>query len=281
MAAKPIWNYIPPALIALNTLLVAENWYLRAQSPGGLFVVLLLLIGMTLALVLVSRKPKEEAARPDAGGSVRSGIVTAGLILVISLGAKLAAALGAVHYGDIALRATMAIVGVFLAVTGNAIPKTLTPLATLHCDPAKVQEVQRLAGWIWALAGLAVGLHGSRCRSTWRRRCPSSCCRAPSSSRSGERSGCDGRSRAHSEVPRRLRSKHVRPLDGPQRHFARQAAAIDAEAARERPRCELAAELAHGAFAGCAVSRPDGLRRERSPSRQSFHAGVLLLEFHV
>ena len=120
-------------------------------------VVLLVLIGMTLALVL-SREPKEEAARRDAGSSVRSGIVTAGLILVISLGAKLAVALGAVHYGDNALRATMAIGGVFLAVTGNAIPKTLTPLAALHCDPAKVQAVQRLAGWTWALAGLAVAI---------------------------------------------------------------------------------------------------------------------------
>ena len=156
MAAKPIWNYIPPALIALNTLLVAGNWFLRPQSAGGWFVVLLLLIGMTLALVLVSREPKEQAARRDAGGSVRSGIVTAGLILMISLGAKLAVALGAVHYGDIALRATMAIMGAFLAVTGNAIPKTLTPLAAQHCDPAKVQAVQRLAGWIWVLTGLAV-----------------------------------------------------------------------------------------------------------------------------
>jgi len=143
-------------LIALNTLLVAENWYLRPQSAGNWLVVLLVLMGMTLALVFVSREPKEEAARRDTGGSVRRGIVTAGLILVISLGAKLAVALGAVHYDDIALRATMAIAGAFLAVTGNAIPKTLTPLAALHCDPVKVQAVQRLAGWIWALAGLAV-----------------------------------------------------------------------------------------------------------------------------
>ena len=156
MAAKPIWNYVPPALIAINTLLVAENWYLRPQSAGGWFVVLLVLIGMTLALVLVSREPKEEAARRDAKGSVRRGIVTAGLILVISLGAKLSLALGAVHSGDIAPRATMAIGGAFLAVIGTAIPKTLTPLAALHCDPAKVQAVRRLAGWIWALAGLAV-----------------------------------------------------------------------------------------------------------------------------
>jgi uncharacterized membrane protein len=52
----------------------------------------------------------------------------------------------------------MAIMGAFLAVTGNAIPKTLTPLASLQCDSAKVQAVQRLAGWIWTLAGLAVAI---------------------------------------------------------------------------------------------------------------------------
>jgi hypothetical protein len=158
MAAKPIWNYIPPALIALNTLLFAGNWYLRPQSARSWFVVLVVLIGMTLALVLASREPKEEAARRDAGGSVRRGIATAGLILAISLGAKLGVALGAAHYGDFALRATMAIMGAFLAVTGNAIPKTLTPLASLQCDPAKVHAVQRLAGWIWTLAGLAVAI---------------------------------------------------------------------------------------------------------------------------
>ena len=158
MVAKPIWNYIPRALIALDTLLVAGNWYLRPQSAGVWLVVLLLLIVMTLALVIVSREPKEEAARRHAGGSVRGGIVTAGLILAISLGAKLAVALGAVHSGDFALRATIAIGGAFLAVTGNAIPKTLAPLAAMHCDPSKVQAIQRLAGWIWALAGLAVAI---------------------------------------------------------------------------------------------------------------------------
>lgn len=158
MAAKPKWNYIPPALIAINALLVAGNWYLRPQSAGVWFVVLLLLIGMTLALVRVSREPWQRSTHRNAGRSVRSGIVTAGLILSISLGAKLVVALGAAHGGDFALRATMAITGAFLAVTGNAIPKSLTPLAELHCDPAKAQAAQRLAGWMWALAGLAVAI---------------------------------------------------------------------------------------------------------------------------
>jgi hypothetical protein len=72
MAAKPIGNYIPQALIAFNTLLLAGNWYLRPESAGGWFVVLLLLIGMTLALVLVSREPKVEGARRDTRGWVRS-----------------------------------------------------------------------------------------------------------------------------------------------------------------------------------------------------------------
>ena len=75
MAAKPIWNYVPPALIALNTLLVAENWYLRPQSAGVWFVVLLVLIGMTpvsythlfytvRAFVFAPRFPSDLARHP-------------------------------------------------------------------------------------------------------------------------------------------------------------------------------------------------------------------------
>ena len=32
--------------------------------------------------------------------------------------------------------------------TGNAIPKTLTPLAALRCDPARVQAFNRFGDWL-------------------------------------------------------------------------------------------------------------------------------------
>ena len=41
-----------------------------------------------------------------------------------------------------------------LAYTGNRMPKTLTPLDRLSCDPARAQAFQRLSGLIWLLAGL-------------------------------------------------------------------------------------------------------------------------------
>ena len=78
-----------------------------------------------------------------------------GLILVISLGMKLALVLGAVKDADLSRRATMVILGVFFAFTGNGMPRTLTPLAVMRCDPARVQAFQRFAGWTWVLTGLA------------------------------------------------------------------------------------------------------------------------------
>lgn len=52
-------------------------------------------------------------------------------------------------------RAAMALLGAFLAFTGNRIPKTLTPLSALACDAARMQALQRLSGWAWVLSGAA------------------------------------------------------------------------------------------------------------------------------
>jgi hypothetical protein len=84
--------------------------------------------------------------------------VFAGLILVIVLSMKLATAMGVIEDADLSRRATMAILGAFFVVTGNAMPKTLTPLSALQCDAARVQAFQRFAGWTWVLTGLAFAI---------------------------------------------------------------------------------------------------------------------------
>ena len=86
---------------------------------------------------------------------IRRGLFYAGLIIVVAVGARVAAAHGLVE-GDWPLRATMAVMGAFLMVTGNAIPKTLIPLSASSCDPAVLQRLQRQAGWMFALAGAGV-----------------------------------------------------------------------------------------------------------------------------
>ena len=105
-----------------------------------------------LAVVYVS------VARSRSRDAIWRAIVVAGLMLAIALSAKLAAALGAAGHDDLAERATMVILGAFIVVTGNALPKTLTPLSVLRCDAARAQAFHRFAGWAWVLSGLALSV---------------------------------------------------------------------------------------------------------------------------
>ena len=161
MIAKPVSYYLSPALLALSTVLAAENWYLRPERAAAWATVVLVLGCMALALLLLPRRrPADsnegEAAGRRSGDSIRRGIVTAGLILAISLSAKLAATLGVGGSADLSQRATMAIMGAFLMFTGNGIPKTLKPLSALRGDAARAQALQRFTGWTWVLAGLTL-----------------------------------------------------------------------------------------------------------------------------
>lgn len=83
------------------------------------------------------------------------GLIFAGLMIVIPIGLQLAAKAGLADSGW-AWRALMALVGVFLVLRGNEIPKKLTPIASGRCDPIRAQRVQRVAGWAWFITGAAL-----------------------------------------------------------------------------------------------------------------------------
>ncbi len=97
-------------------------------------------------------------AAAGSGQDIRKGLVFAAIILAAAAGARFAAYFGAAGAAEWAQRLTMAVVGAFLAVTGNAIPKTLTPLDALACDAAAAQRFQRRAGWAWTITGAALAL---------------------------------------------------------------------------------------------------------------------------
>jgi hypothetical protein len=54
---------------------------------------------------------------------------------------------------DLARRLIQIVMGLFVVATANALPKTLTPLMQLRCDPAAEQAMRRFAGWTLALGG--------------------------------------------------------------------------------------------------------------------------------
>jgi hypothetical protein len=149
---KPLSYQLAPGLLALSTLLVAWNWYVQPQRVS-VWVTTLVLLGVMMLVALAVRRSKNEASSRRGADSIVSGIVFAGLMLASSLGLKLATALGVMSRSDLAQRTLMVILGAFFTFTGNALPKTLRPLAA-KCDGARVQALQRLAGWTWVITGL-------------------------------------------------------------------------------------------------------------------------------
>jgi hypothetical protein len=63
--------------------------------------------------------------------------------------------LGVIEDGERPQRLAMAVAGAFFVFTGNALPKTLTPLSARQCGEATSQALQRFMGWTWVLMGLA------------------------------------------------------------------------------------------------------------------------------
>lgn len=155
-ASHPI-SRLAPALLLLGSALAAVNWYVQPERALAWSAAMLLLISMGGTLVVALRWSNGESERHRSATLGRS-IVFASLIVAFSLGAALAGTLGAVEDPDLGRRATMAILGAVLVFTGNAMPKTLTPLSALQCEAEKVQTFQRLAGWTWVLSGLGFAI---------------------------------------------------------------------------------------------------------------------------
>ena len=157
MEPRPIWYYLAPAVLVLDASLAIADWYLRPAHGAATFLALLLLGAMTLALVS-GGSARDDGAPPRSARGIRSGIVFAGLMMACSLGANLAGSLGEVDGKTLSWRALMAILGAFLVFTGNTIPKTLSPMPASPEDAARVQSLQRFAGWTWVLAGLVLSI---------------------------------------------------------------------------------------------------------------------------
>jgi hypothetical protein len=157
MTAKPMSYFLAPVLLVLSILLAAANWVLQPARAWAWAGTLAFLVCMAVALLIAHRRSGNEAQR-RAGDAIRNAIVFAGLMLAVPLSATLAVRLGVIHDTDLSKRMTMVLVGAFFAFTGNAMPKTLTPLSALQCDAARLQAFNRFAGWTWVLIGLGFAI---------------------------------------------------------------------------------------------------------------------------
>ena len=147
------WSALPLIGIAL----AVANWNARPDAAwawAAVIVISLVMVAVRWRSQLAVRRSPADAVSIRALASVTGAVVFGSLMIIIPLALTLAHAYGVVEDPDSGRRATMIILGVYLAVIGNGLPRMLPPVSSMQCDGAKVQAFQRFAGWTWVLCGL-------------------------------------------------------------------------------------------------------------------------------
>ena len=157
MALNWIASRSVSALPLVSIVLALANWNARPDARWAWAAAVVMSVLMVIARhrsQLAFRRSSGDAASVRSYASVTSAVAFGALMMIIPLAVTLAHAYGVVDDPDSGRRTTMIILGAYLAVTGNALPRTLPPVSSLPCNGARVQTFQRLAGWTWALCGL-------------------------------------------------------------------------------------------------------------------------------
>jgi hypothetical protein len=161
MTTNRTWSGFAWATMALPVILGAPLCYLRPDGAwawmAGMFIVP---VACFIIKALRDRLPRVgTVVFPKA---IPAGaIIFSSLLLSVSLGAPLAAALGLIDNSlahVIGSRGVYALGGCYFIVRGNRLPKMLSPLSATLCDPATMQALQRRTGWAYVLAGLAIAI---------------------------------------------------------------------------------------------------------------------------
>jgi hypothetical protein len=146
------------ALTAAGIVLVLANWYAKPEAALAWTAALARFVVMIAALRVSRRAVRHSTemttAVPGLDG-IPTAVVFAALMMGIPLALTLAGSYGLVHESDVARRSTGVLIGAYLAMLGNVMPKHLPPLSSMRCDGTRQQAFHRRAGWTWVLCGLA------------------------------------------------------------------------------------------------------------------------------
>ena len=141
----------------IGIVLALANWNARPDAAwawAAVIVMSLVMVAVRWRSQLAFRRSSGDVVSVRSFASVTGGVAFGALMMIVPLAVTLAHAYGVVEDPDSGRRTTMIILGAYLAVTGNGLPRMLPSMSSMQCDGARVQAFQRLAGWTWALCGL-------------------------------------------------------------------------------------------------------------------------------
>ena len=162
MALSWISSRIGSVLPLIAIGLALANWNAKPAAAWAWAAVIVISVVMVAvqrrSQLAFSRSPGDPASVLSVE-SVAVAVVFGALMMIIPLALTLAHAYGLVDDPDSGMRRTnMIMVGAYLAVTGNAMPRMLPPTSSMPGGGARVQAFQRHAGWTWVLCGLGYAM---------------------------------------------------------------------------------------------------------------------------
>ncbi len=148
-------------ITAIMTLLVislaATNWYFKPEHADD-WLVAMAAMPVFWLIVMFSLSRRRLASQSEVERRYIFGsIIVAGTVLSGALGIKLIETLTNVDMNPFE-RFWGIGMGALVVISGNILPKILSPLVEQHCSPAKTQSLQRFAGWSFVLAGIAYAI---------------------------------------------------------------------------------------------------------------------------
>lgn len=145
-------------LTAVGTVLALANWYVKPDAALAWTATLVMFAVMAAALRASHRAIRDSTVKAAPLGypdGIPTAVVFAALMMGIPLPLTLARFYGVVEDVDVGRRSTGVLIGVFLMLLGNVMPKHLPPLSSIGCDGVRQQAFLRRAAWTWVLCGLA------------------------------------------------------------------------------------------------------------------------------
>jgi hypothetical protein len=147
-------------LIAIG--LALANWNAKpaaAWAWAAVIVISVVMVVVQRLSELAWRRSSGNTASVPSVDSIAGAVVFGALMMIIPLALTLARAYGVVDDPDSGIRrTTMIMIGAYLAMTGNAMPRMLPPTSSMPYGGARVQAFQRFAGWTWSLCGLGIAM---------------------------------------------------------------------------------------------------------------------------
>ena len=131
MALNWISSRAGSVLPLIGIVLALANWHARPDAAwawSAAIVMFVVMVAVRRHSQLAFRRSSGDAASVRSFASVTGAVVFGALMMIIPLAVTLAHAYGVVDDPDSGRRMTMIILGAYLVVTGNAIPKMLPPV---------------------------------------------------------------------------------------------------------------------------------------------------------